>query len=261
MIATGEIPVKKPTWRTFRIYLRYAFARFNNFMSPDEEFLHLVKGWFYAKRGHFDRSIEESEKALRLKPNSFIARWNLSHAYFEKGQCSEALLECRKALEIRPREYVGPSFLTRYAGREERNIAVGLLQKVIELDPNFGGAYEQLGYIYADSKQWEKASSMLEKAIALGVTSPHVYLNLGRACEVKGCWDGALQKYREAIDHASNHIFIEEVNDRIRWLEKGTQKTGLNCPMCWRGRLENRSTFTWLGALGRQAFPKYFCVS
>ena len=220
-------PRERSRWNSFRIYfhyahccLYYAYQRCALFLFPDELERYLLNGWFYGQMGLIDRSIEALKKALKIQPNSF-AHWYLSYAYSQKGQHAESLLEWQKSLQVNLPEYIELNYLTPpHADEETQNIALEFIREVIELNPKFGGAYEHLGYIHIYRREWDKASEMLEKAIALGVTFPYTYLSLGKAYEMKGCWSEALQKYREAIHYASNPNFIKEVNNHIRRLEK-----------------------------------------
>lgn len=53
-----------------------------------------------------------------------------------------------------------------YAGQGERQIAVSLLQEVIQRDPTYVAAYQQLGYNYSSLGRVEDARVILNEGIA-----------------------------------------------------------------------------------------------
>jgi len=57
--------------------------------------------------------------------------------------------------------------------------AAGMWQVCLEIDPNFADAYRHLGQLARDRGDFQEASKMLDRAVALGQTSPEVLAMLG----------------------------------------------------------------------------------
>ena len=57
----------------------------------------------YCQDNQFEKCIEASEQALKLKPDSVEAYNNIGYAHIRLGEKSEAVAACEKALAIDPK--------------------------------------------------------------------------------------------------------------------------------------------------------------
>src|SRR2546421_608406 len=71
-----------------------------------------------------------------------------------------------------------------FAGDIARSVAVG--EKSIELNPNYGRGYEDLGRAYEQSGQLERAIAAFQKAIALEPFAHGAIASLGHAYGLAG---------------------------------------------------------------------------
>ncbi len=89
-------------------------------------------------------------------------------------------------------------------GQEEK--ALEEFQKVLQLDPTYGLALNQMGYIYAWLKNYEKAVECLKKYAALAPTEANPLDTLGEVYFWMGNLDEAIAKYKEALKKKPDFI-------------------------------------------------------
>ena len=118
-------------------------------------------------KGEFQEAVGLFEQSIAVKPTAegFTFRgWALSHL----GRLDEAIEDCRKA---------------------------------IELDPDFGNPYNDIGVYLMQKGRLDEAIPWLEKAKQAPRYEPRhfPYANLGSIYERKGLWREAIQEYKEAL--------------------------------------------------------------
>ncbi len=120
---------------------------------------------------HLDGQIEDAIKAYKISIDIFPsakAHTYLGWAYSLQGKYLQAIDECKRA---------------------------------IELDPNFGNPYNDIGSYLINMNQHDEAIYWLEKAMDAPEYEPRQFpfYNLGRIYEKKGDWFTALQYYNDAL--------------------------------------------------------------
>jgi len=102
--------------------------------------------------------------------------------------------------------------------------SVELYQRAIELDPNNGQAYSNLGLSFRKLNREAEALWADRKAIALAhgpqmnVTQAASYYNIARIYEGKGQWEDALQNYTKAKERKQNVVYdnaIKRMNEKL----------------------------------------------
>jgi Tfp pilus assembly protein PilF len=106
-------------------------------------------------------SEQEFHRSLELNPNDSVTHREYSHYLQLRKRFDEALL----AIELAPLDIL-PSIHLAWLYVDARNgeMAVAQSQHVLEMDPNFTGAYLMLAGGYALQHKWEDAIAALEKA-------------------------------------------------------------------------------------------------
>jgi len=132
--------------------------------------LKLWNGQKYEEKGLLEEAIKEYESALGLTPDRDICN-SLSLLHYELGNTQEAINYCNMTLDI---------------------------------DPGYSWAYSNLGTIYRELGEVEKALINYEKAIETGEEDDYeaecfVYCNLGLLYYQKEKYEEAAGNYRHAI--------------------------------------------------------------
>lgn len=103
----------------------------------------------------------------------------------------------------------------------DNETAFNYLQKVTELDPNFGPAYNLIGYYYMDKKQMDKAKEAFDKYMALSPNEANAYDSMGEFYMNSGNFDKSAELYDKAV---SMGMEASRVNaDKARSLAKGEE--------------------------------------
>jgi len=85
--------------------------------------------------------------------------------------------------------YYAVSLWKQWKGPEDSKTPVqvrSLLEKAVQIDPNLGAAYLQLGILYADLKELPKAISVYQKAIAVNPVLEEAHYRLAQAYRKTG---------------------------------------------------------------------------
>ncbi|MGB7295982.1 MAG: tetratricopeptide repeat protein, partial [Candidatus Aminicenantales bacterium] len=145
------------------------------------------------------------------------------------------------------------------AGKAEK--ALEEYQKVLQLDPSFGHALNQIGYVYAGLKNYEKAVEYLKKYISLAPEDANPLDSLAEVYFRMGNLDEAIAKYKEALEkkpdflgsmHNIQYLYAlkEDYAEAARWIDRyievapapGVKTDGY----MWKGFYD-----FWLGCYGK----------
>ena len=98
-----------------------------------------------------------AEKALQLEPSNAGAHLTLSNYYVVTGNYKKAIDEAILAEKLDPvNPQVGCLVAERYYIAQEYASAIEKYQEVIDLYPNYGWAYHNLGFVYMKAGETEK---------------------------------------------------------------------------------------------------------
>jgi len=138
--------------------------------------------------------------------------WRKAYACQMNGDLAEAIELYRASIEAYPtaeaHTFLGwsLSFLQRY------DDAIAECYSAIEIDPEFGNPYNDIGVYLMEQGHHRDALVWLQQAtVAPRYESPHFpWMNLGRAYEKIGPWSKALRCYRRAIELESKYELAKQ---------------------------------------------------
>ena len=151
-------------------------------------------------RGQLAEAIEQSQRALLLRPDYAEAYLNLGLAKTELGQMTEAVQHFRRALGIRPRlapAHAGLGIALDAQGRTGE--ALEHLRLVLELNPGSAEAHNNLGVRLARSGHLPEAVAAFSEAVRIDPTFASAQNNLGLAMAQTGRLLEAADHFRAAI--------------------------------------------------------------
>ncbi len=172
------------------------------------------------------------KRAIELSPNYATAFHWYSIALRSRGRFDEAAFMIRRAQEIDPlSSVVSVNLSLTYQIQNDHNASIENSLKIIELDPNFSGAYQFLGLSYLKLGRNLDAIANLEKAVELsnraGVKLADLgygYGVTGRRSEAKTIAKELEEKYAtkqaNATDVAGVYAGLGEKDQAFEWLEK-----------------------------------------
>jgi type IV pilus assembly protein PilF len=137
-------------------------------LKPEDPVIHDAKGIVYYYMERFDEAEKEYKKAVSLQKDYSKSYVNLGTLYARQKKYPEAIEQYRKALE-NP-FYETPAKALHNIGlcyEKTGNIkeAESSLLEAVQQDPNLMRAYLDLGRVYYQDNETEKAIRILSKAI------------------------------------------------------------------------------------------------
>jgi tetratricopeptide (TPR) repeat protein len=119
-----------------------------------------------------------------------------------RGEYGDAILLYKRSLQKYPTAEAHTFLGWTYSMMDRYDEAIEACKKAIEVDPQFGNPYNDIGAYLIEQEEWEEAIPWLEKAtIAERYESPQFpQMNLGRVYEHLGDHDRALQCYEDALE-------------------------------------------------------------
>ena len=191
-------------------------------------FVHFYYDW--------DGAAAEKEFATALQENPSYAMAHSWRGFNQAvmGRMSEAITEARLAQAADPLSaIIGTNAAWVYFLARQSDQALGILQKVIEIDPNFPRAHFRLGNIYEHEGQYHRAISEYKKAVQLSDGDTYYQASLGHAYAMSGMVAEAekslqyleeLSARRYVAPYAIALIYIGmgNKNDGLKWLERAS---------------------------------------
>ena len=153
------------------------------------------------------------------KDNITIAKEYFEKAYkmHLKGNVSEAIEAYKISIDFYPtakaHTFLGWAF--SLSGKFDE--AIDECKRAIELDPDFGNPYNDIGSYLINKGRNDEAIQWLEKAIEAPDYEPRHYpfFNLGRIYEMKGDWFAARKYYEEALNFNPDYELANEAILRL----------------------------------------------
>ncbi len=137
--------------------------------------------------------------AIKYNPKYAIGYRTMGWLKRSAGQYEEALQWARKALELAPTDLETLLLLSLIHMDERRfTVAISTLQRAIELGPDYGRAYYNLGAVYMKLGVLELALENLVLAIKYK-GDPNCFIDAGYICMVMGDLAGARRRFEESI--------------------------------------------------------------
>ncbi len=132
----------------------------------------------------FDLAIEYYKRSIEAYPTPEAYTF-LGWTYSFQGKLQEAISECKKA---------------------------------IDLDPDFGNPYNDIGAYLIELGNYDEAIPWLERATNAKRYEPKQYphFNLGRIYLIKGMINKALEEFQKSLEHCPDYPLAREAIDKVK---------------------------------------------
>lgn len=140
-----------------------------------------------------------TDKELRERALDYF---RAAYRHQMKGELEEAIALYRKSIETFPTAEAHTFLGWTYSFSGNYDAAIAECHQAIELDPDFGNPYNDIGAYLIEKGQLSEAIPWLEKAtLARRYESPSFpHFNLGRVWELKHDYQRALRAYQKALE-------------------------------------------------------------
>jgi tetratricopeptide (TPR) repeat protein len=167
-----------------------ATAHFNRSIrgSPRNARAYAGRSWAYMAQGEAQKALADSDEAIRLSPDlcdGYRARANVLAKTARLPEAMEALNEAiRRAPECGPAYYDRALLASKFGLKDTKPQAD--VQESIRLDPKFAPAHVLEGYLFYESKEYDKAVAACDRALAIDGNEARAYFYRGMALLAKG---------------------------------------------------------------------------
>ncbi len=194
-------------------------------------------GFIYGKKGDIQKALPFYEAALAAKPGDVQTLGSLAQMYADNGNTDKSVEMYQRAIEVAGAEQkatlrakLGSSLIKQkqydkaaevYGALVEANgenpahrfnlgislmqmkqhgDAVPHLEKVIELRPDYGAAYQQLAMCYNNTNRFDSAIATVRKGLGATDQKGGLYCQWGKALEKKGLYEEAKDQFQRAVN-------------------------------------------------------------
>ena len=143
---------------------------------------------------------EEGSKALALT-SEILTHFNLGVQYYNQRQFSKAIQAYQKVIELDPtyiEAYNNLGIICQEIGDVDR--AFEAFQKSIEINPQYEKGHNNLGILLYLKGRNEEALEAFQKALAINPNNIESHINLGVLFKKQGQLDKAIESYQKALD-------------------------------------------------------------
>ncbi len=158
--------------------------------------------WIAFNSSNPEEVIVAREKAKALAPKltpgeQLMIAWI---AKVQEGDFIDGISAMNDLLEMYPKDkqlfYLAGNWLMGENGDEQ---AQKIMEKAVALDKNYPAALNDLAYLYARNRQFDKAFADMDRYVALLPKEPNPQDSYGELLRMAGNFDGSLQHYRAAL--------------------------------------------------------------
>ena len=178
---------------------------------------------------------KECQRAIEINPNYPTAYHWYSILLKDMGRNDEAAKLIKRAHELDPlSSVISVNVAELYQLQNNYDASIETSLKLIELDPNYAGAYEDLGISYIKRKQpleaivaGEKAAELAKRSGVVLGSLGYVYAAASKRTEafavIKELEDKYARKEANGVDVACVYAGLGEKDRAFEWLEKDFQ--------------------------------------
>ena len=153
-----------------------------------------------------------------------LYHFNSGVAFYNQKDFSKAIQAYRKVIELDPtyvEAYNNLGILYQMMGDMDR--ALGAYQKSTEVNPKYEKGYNNLGILLLLSGRFEEASEAFQKALAVNSNNIESHIHLGVLLKKKGQWQESIESYQRALAidplHRETHYNIALLYEQLENVE------------------------------------------
>lgn len=190
--------------------------------KPNDVLLNIKVGDIYKQLGEYEYSLIFYEKAVILNPNLIGVYINMGTIYthlkeFDKAlDCYKEILKSndnsQESIKIKAKAYLCMANIC--IDNNDFEVAIGLLQKSIDLNPQYPGSYMNMGNCYRGKGDIDKAIEYFNKALEIDNNYMDARFNLSELQLMQGDFKNGFKNYesrmmRQDYDIVVRHDFIK----------------------------------------------------
>lgn len=160
-----------------------------------------------------DRTL--AEQALRVTRGNFKAHNLLGLDDERRGDLEGALAHYSAAVALAPNSERHFNLANTYRALGVPDSAIVHYEEALRLDPSFAPALNNLGGLYFEREQWDRAADCFVRSARVEPNQAEPHFNLGLVLERQGLRDRALLEYRQALRLAPDFAAARKSVERL----------------------------------------------
>jgi Tfp pilus assembly protein PilF len=159
--------------------------------------------------------MTENDTELKKRAQQFFEK---AYEHQMKGELEAAVEHYKKSIETYPTAEAYTFLGWTYSFMGDYDAAIEECHRAIDVDPDFGNPYNDIGAYMIEMNRLDEAVPWLEKATRAVRYESYCYphLNLGRIWEKKGKWDKAIEEYKKALQANPDYVLAAKALSRLR---------------------------------------------
>src|ERR1700676_5290756 len=156
-----------------------------------------------------------------MSQETLMRAWELLQDAYQaqmEGDYERAVGLYKASLELHPTAEAHPFLGWAYHFQGKLDQAIAECKRAIEVDPEFGNPYNDIGAYLIELGRFEEAIPWLERAIAAKRYDPRhfPYFNLGRAYLAKGLINRAREQFLQALAIEPRYTLARRALETLR---------------------------------------------
>ncbi len=168
--------------------------------------------------------VEQEGEKDRTLTSDVLNHFNSGVTFYNQKEFSKAIQAYQKVIELDPtyvEAYNNMGIVYQMLGNADR--AFGAYQKATEINPRYEKGYNNLGILLLLKGRYEEALGSFQKALAVNPDNIEAHINLGILYKKKGQWEKAIESYQKALAidplHRETHYNIALLYEQLENLE------------------------------------------
>jgi len=168
--------------------------------------------------------VEQEGGKDRTLTSDVLIHFNSGVHFYNQRELSKAIQAYHKVIEMDPayiEAYNNLGIIYQKVGDFEN--ALKSYQKSVEINPQYEKAYNNIGILFLLKDRYEEALEAFEKALAMSPNNIESYINCGILFKKKGQWDKAIEFYQKALAnnplHGETHYNIALLHEQLENIE------------------------------------------
>jgi Tfp pilus assembly protein PilF len=147
--------------------------------------------------------------------------WELLHEAYRaqmEGDLDHAVDLYRKSLDLHPTAEAHTFLGWTFHFQGKINEAIEECKRAIEVDPDFGNPYNDIGAYLISLGRHDEAIAWLERAVEAKRYEPRHFphFNLGRVYQAKGMLNRAREQFQQALEIEPRYTLAREALEHLR---------------------------------------------
>ena len=168
--------------------------------------------------------VEQEGEKDRTLTSDVLNHFNSGVHFYNQREFSKAIQAYQKVIELDPtyvEAYNNLGITYQMVGDVDR--ASGAYQKATEMNPRYEKGYNNLGILLLLKGRYDEALEAFQKALAINSSNIESHINLGILFKKKGQWEKAIESYQRALAidplHRETHYNIALLYEQLENLE------------------------------------------